>query len=516
MMRAANRTIILTAIVTLLAGCASVNFDHPKTESYVLEDTSDTYLSSQLSDATVDKPAGQSGFYPLPDGVDAFAARLLLIDRAEISIDVQYYLIKTDLVGSTFVHALLRAADRGVRVRLLLDDIMTADYDAGMAALDSHPNFEVRVFNPFNRGAAGRSLGALGSFSRINRRMHNKSVTVDNRITIIGGRNMANYYFGAEETKKYGDLDVVGIGPVVKDVSAMFDEYWNHRVSLPVQAVAKPPEDLPAELARVRADLDQAADEVSDSVYAKVVEERYYDYLHTDDSIFEWAPYEFVYDSPDKSDKSMAEDAASITTALIESLQKAKSEVVIVSPYFVPRKTGVEGFSALQNSGVDVTVITNSLAANNQFTVHAGYAPSRKSLLQSGIKLYEVRPDADIAGAEFVAYSGAKSTLHTKAYIVDRKSVFIGSFNFDPRSANINTEMGVIIHDPKLGESFAQSLEAALPDKTYEVFLNEKNQVRWRTMIDGQQVIFDKEPETSWGDRFKVGFVRILPVRGQL
>jgi len=393
---------------------------------------------------------------------------------------------------------------------------MTADYDAGMAALDSHPNFEMRIFNPFNRGAAGRTLGALGSFSRINRRMHNKSLTVDNQMTIIGGRNIADQYCGAKESKKYGDLDVMGIGPVVNEVSTMFDSYWNHHSALPVQAVAKPLQDPAAELARVRAALDLADDEIVDSIYAKVLEERYYEYLHTDDSILEWAPYELVYDSPDKSEKPKAKDALSITTSLIKSLQSDENEVIILSPYFVPRKSGIESLSAMQDSGVNVTIITNSLAANNQFMVHAGYGPSRKPLLKNDIKLYEVRPDAHIAGAEFVAYSGATATLHTKAYIVDRKSVFIGSFNFDPRSININTELGVIIHDPKLAQLFAESLETKLPTETYEIFLNEKEQLRWRAYNDGQEVIFDKEPETTWGDRFKVGFVRILPIRGQL
>ena len=511
-----NRFRIAIVLVATFAGCASIDFDYLKTASFVLPDTQDTYLGVHLADVVDGKPSDQSGFYPLPDGIDALAARLLLINRAEVSVDVQYYLIKTDMVGNAFVHALLRAADRGVRVRLLLDDIMTAGYDAGMAALDSHPNFEMRVFNPFNRGAAGRTLGALGSFSRINRRMHNKSVTVDNQMTIIGGRNMANYYFGAEETKKYGDLDVIGIGPVVNEVSIMFDEYWNHHSSLPVQAVAKPLQDPEAELARVRAALQKNRDEVEDSVYARVVEERYYKYVHSDDSIFEWAPYEFVYDSPDKVEKSKADSAPSITTGLAAALRSAEEEVIIISPYFVPRKSGVKSLSELQKRGIDVTVITNSLAANNQFAVHAGYAPARKPLLQDGVKLYEMRPDADISGAEFVAFSGARATLHTKAFIVDRKSTFIGSFNFDPRSININTEMGVIIHDPKLSILYAEAIDAALPNKTYEVFLNEDGKLRWRTFEGGQELVVEKEPETTWGDRFKVGFVRILPVRGQL
>lgn len=515
-MTATNKIVFLAAVTAWLAGCASVDFDYPKTASTALSDTHDTYLGVHVADVIDGKPADQSGFYPLSDGVDAFAARLLLIDRAERSIDVQYYLIKSDLVGNTFVHALLRAADRGVRVRLLLDDIMTKGHDAGMAALDAHPNFEMRVFNPFSRGTAGRTLGALGSFSRINRRMHNKSVTVDNQMTIIGGRNMANYYFGAEEAKKYGDLDVIGVGPVVNEVSTMFDEYWNHHSSLPVQAVAEPLDDPAAELARVRVALDKADDEIANSVYAKVVEERYYGYVHSDDSIFEWAPYELVYDSPDKSEKSKAATAPSITTGLVKSLASAEDEVVIISPYFVPRQSGVESISRLQESGVDVTIITNSLAANNQFTVHAGYAPSRKPLLEKGVKIYEFRPDADVEGAEFIAYSGARATLHTKAFVVDRKSVFIGSFNFDPRSININTEMGVIIHDPKLAQLFSDGINVALANETYEVFLNDENKLRWRGNRNGEDVIFEKEPETTWGDRFKVGFVRILPIRGQL
>ena len=500
----------------VLAGCTSIDFDYPKTESFVDRDTGDTYLGVHLADVVADQPENYSGFYPLPDGIDALAARLLLIERAERTIDIQYYLIKTDLVGNAFVYALLRAADRGVRVRLLLDDIMTSGYDVGMEALDSHPNLQVRVFNPFNRGAAGRSLGALGSFSRINRRMHNKSVTVDNQLTIIGGRNMANYYFGAEEEKKYGDLDVIGVGPIVDEVSGMFDEYWNHHSALPVQAVAKPLDDPTAELERVRGALEQANADIADSKYAKVVEERLYEYVHNDDSIFDWAPYDFVYDSPDKIEKSKADSAPSITTGLAESLRSAEEEVIIISPYFVPRKSGVETISAVQQRGIDVTIITNSLAANNQFAVHAGYAPSRKPLLENGVKLYEMRPDADISGAEFIAYSGAKATLHTKAFVVDRKSVFIGSFNFDPRSININTEMGVIIHDPDLAVLFANGIQNVLPNETYEVFLNEDGKVRWRSFRSGEEEIYEKEPETTWGDRFKVGFVRILPIRSQL
>jgi putative cardiolipin synthase len=515
-MRGISEFGFFTIALASLAGCASIDYDYPKTASYFIENTERTALAQQKTAASPDYPEDQSGFFPMDNGIDALAARLLLAERAEVSIDVQYYLIKDDIVGKTFILSLLRAADRGVRVRLLLDDMFTSGYDVGMAALHSHPNFEIRIFNPFHRGFAGRAGSAITGLSRINRRMHNKSFTIDNTITLIGGRNIADEYFGAREDSAFGDLDVLARGPVVQEVSEMFDLYWNHETALPTPAFVKELDDPEAELNALRDRLNAANDEVRTSKYAGAVREQFYEYVAEDESIFKWAPYQLVYDSPDKGIKSKAEEAASITTGLVASLKSAKKEVVIVSPYFVPLKSGIEGLSELQASGVDVTIITNSLAANNQFTVHSGYKPSRKPLLENGVKIYEVRPDAHVSGTEFVDASGAKATLHTKAFIVDREQVFIGSFNFDPRSANINTELGVIIHDPDLGQYYVERLNAAYNEFAYEVFLNEDGKVRWRAYEDGQEVILKKEPETSWWDRFKVGFVGILPMKSQL
>ena len=513
-MRCSLNRFCLIAVVAALGGCATVDFDHPKPASRALTDTGDTYLGKKLG-GLQEQHSGEAGFHPLSNGIDALAARLLLAERAERSIDVQYYLIKKDIVGPTFINALLRAADRGVRVRLLLDDIFTGGYDAGMAGLDSHPNFEIRIFNPFARRSA-RFMDGITSFSRINRRMHNKSFTVDNRITIIGGRNIADEYFGAREDAKFGDLDVVGIGPVVNDVSNMFDSYWNHERAAPIAAFARMPDDPAAELERVRTELEQAQEQVRTSKYADAVRDQLLEYVETDASAIVWAPYTLVVDSPDKAFKKKAKEAASITTPLRESLLSATTEAIIISPYFVPRKTGVEAISELQRNGINVTIITNSLAANNQSSVHAGYAPSRKPLLKSGVRILEVRADADVPGSEIVAASGAKATLHTKAFIVDRREVFIGSFNFDPRSANINTELGVIIRSPELADHFADLVEAALAKQTWEVFLNEKGKLRWRGLENGQEVILDKEPQTTWSQRFAAGFMRLLPIRSQL
>ena len=515
-MKCAIRTLLLVLLSAAVGACSSIDYDYPREPSYQLVDTGHTALGRAQADAELDFPPEQAGFYPMVDGIDALATRLLLARYAEASIDVQYYLIKNDIVGRAFVLSLLHAADRGVRVRLLLDDMFTSGYDVGMAALDAHPNFEVRIFNPFRRGAGGRFSSAVTDFSRINRRMHNKSFTVDNKLTVIGGRNIADEYFGAREDSAFDDLDVLAIGPVVRDVSDMFDLYWNHDTALPAPAFLNDLDDPDAALDSLRRQLEESVKEIENSKYADAVRERYYSYIAEDASIFTWAPYRLVYDSPDKGVKSRAAEAPSITSDLAESLRGAEKEAIIISPYFVPMKSGIEWLTSLQANGVDVTIITNSLAANNQFTVHAGYAPARKPLLQAGIRIWEVRPDSKVPGTEFIDASGAKATLHTKAFIVDRQETFIGSFNFDPRSANINTELGVIIEDPQLSTFFAERIDQVISESAYQVFLNGDGKVRWRGWNDGEEVVYDTEPETSWWTRFKAWFVRILPIESQL
>ncbi|HSN51985.1 MAG TPA: phospholipase D family protein [Woeseiaceae bacterium] len=502
----------LAALVLFsVAGCATIDYDYPRQEAYFLPDTSDTRLGKTVEPVVAAHPPDQSGFYPMNDGVDALTARLLLAQHADKSIDVQYYLIKNDIVGRVFIYNLLQAADRGVRVRLLIDDMFTSGYDVGLAALDSHPNFEIRIFNPFHRGAAGKAQSAVTGFGRINRRMHNKSFTVDNQVTIIGGRNIADEYFGVREDAKFGDLDVMAVGPVVQEVSDMFDTYWNHETALPVPAFVKALDDPEAALNELRERLARSMEEIRDSKYAEAVRVNYLQYLEPGRNLLEWAPYELVVDSPDKGIKGRAKGADSIVTPLVESISSAQRELIIISPYFVPTKSGVEGLAGLEQRGVEVIVITNSLAANNQFTVHGGYAPSRKPLLEAGVEIFEARPDADVAGTEFIDASGAKATLHTKAFVVDDKEVFIGSFNFDPRSANLNTELGVIIRDSELALIYAVLIDEALRDQAFEVFLNEDGKIRWRGYRDGEAIIYDKEPETTWGQRFAAWFARIIP-----
>jgi len=434
----------------LVSGCASVDLNYPRSEAFALSDTNDTALGKQLEPFLAGRPPEQSGFVLLADGIDALAIRLLLARRAERSIDLQYYLIKDGITSRALVAELLQAADRGVRVRVLLDDMFTSGYDRRLASLDAHPNIEIRVFNPFSRGAGGRIRSGLTDFSRVNRRMHNKSFTVDNQATVIGGRNLADEYFGARRDVSFSDLDVLGIGPVVRDASNMFDTYWNHETAIPVPAFTDMPTHPRTELDRMRESLADFREQILESPYASAVRRQAMDLDALTSDGFEWAPYSLVYDSPDKAIKGRSTTATSILTPLMQSFENAKQNVVVVSPYLVPRKTGVDAFIYMRDRGVAVTIVTNSLAANNQVAVHGGYAPSRKPLLKNGVSLYEARPDAKVRGSELVAAASATATLHTKAFLVDARVLFVGSFNFDPRSAFINTESGVIIHSSRM------------------------------------------------------------------
>ena len=509
-----TKVFTLISIFILLSGCAAVNFDYPKTESMAFQETGETYFGKRVTELSDGHP-DESGFYFLVDGVEALAARLWMMKRAERSIDVQYFLIKNDLIGYTSIGTLLEAADRGVRVRLLIDDILTKGYDTGLAALDSHPHIEVRVFNPF-AGRSIRLLDGITNFRRINRRMHNKSITVDNQITIIGGRNIAAEYFSAHKDMNFGDVDVIGVGSISRDVSFMFDTYWNHRSAVPVNAFVKIPKDPAAELERLRGRIAKAVEEIKATPYAAAFWNSVLKIIDPDAAPYTWAPYELVYDSPDKSDRKKAAEAASIVTPLAEAIGSCEEELIIVSPYFVPLKPGIEYLGALRDRGVEVTVVTNSLAATNHSIVHSGYAPSRKPLLKKGVKLYEARPDAEVKGVDRGGFGAANATLHTKGFIVDRRILFLGSFNWTPRSFAINTELGVIIDSPQIAKPMAEAIDQQLNLKTYEVILNDKGKVRWVDRSGDEEIELKKEPQTGFLRRLLVRFYGLLPIKRQL
>ena len=507
--------IVLLALLLGVGGCATVDFEYPRSESFAYTDTQDTTLGRDLGALTSANPE-TAGFYLLDDGITALGARLVLAENAERSIDLQYYLLTDDLIGRAVVRSLLRAGDRGVRVRFLLDDIQTQGYDAGLAALDAHPNIEVRIFNPF-AGRTTRVGDAVFDFKRINRRMHNKSFTVDNQITVIGGRNIAAEYFAARHDVNFADLDVLGIGPVVADVSHMFDLYWNSKGAVPVPAFARMPDDPDQALEALRDTLEVDFDALLQTPYAEAMELKLATYLEKGGPVdYLWAPYRLIYDSPDKADVEQQAEADSIMEPLAETVKGAREELIVISPYFVPLKSGIEALARLEDRGVDVIIVTNSLAANNHSIVHSGYVPARKPLLEHGVELYEYKHLATVTGVDRGGPDTPIATLHTKAFMVDQREIFIGSFNWDPRSAYINTELGVIIKSPELGETARDGLEEALRNNAYEVVLTEDGDLAWLDHAGDEVVQYDTEPDTSFWRRLGVSLMRLLPIKGQL
>ena len=502
-------------LLLILGGCATVNFDVPKDASYAVWPDNDTQLGQRAAELG-EEGADRTGFYDLGDGVDALAMRYVLAQRAERTIDAMYYVIKGDAAGSVLILALLDAADRGVRVRVLVDDAELPAYDRGITALGGHPNVEIRIFNPFARSSP-LWLNALTDFRRITRRMHNKAFVADNRVAVIGGRNIADEYFGASPEVMFADADVGCVGPLVSEVSAMFDWYWNHRLAVPVTSLAKSPEDPDAALEALRAKMQETRATLKDGPYAAALANAVQDTLGITAQEVQWRGYEFVYDSPDKGLKHRPENLDPlITPRLLEIARTTEEELIILTPYFVPRKEAMALFRELRGRDVTVRVITNSLASTNQVLVHSGYAPARKRLLGMGVELYEINPTAeDLARARDGVTAGA-GTLHGKLFIYDRKKVFVGTFNVDPRSAYINTEMGVLIHDAARATDWTTEILDALPAQTYRVSMNDKAALRWTTEVDGEVVVYKREPETGFWKRFRVNLLRLLPIKDQL
>ena len=504
----------LLCVVALASACTTVDFEAEKTPSYALKNTEDTFLAQQAAKMEP-HPADQSGFHLITDSIEALAVRLLLAERAERSLDVQYYMIKNDIIGRVFFSSLVRAADRGVKVRLLIDDITTGGMDKGLTAVSDHPNVELRLFNPF----ANRGLRALDvwDLQRLNRRMHNKSFTVDGQYTVIGGRNISTEYFAYNNDYNFADLDTLAVGPVVSDTADMFDSYWNHRKAIPFEQLSRQKPDNGARMDALRAALEENNQAIRESPYADAVRASFDQYIKNDGSWFIWAPYQLVYDSPDKVIASKADDAVKITDSLLHTVLGAEKSLLVISPYFVPLKSGIVGLSELQDSGVQIDIVTNSLASSDHILVHGGYAPSRKPLLEHGVRFFEIREDLEISGTKAAKTKTSNSSLHTKAFIVDRRYFFMGSFNWDPRSAKLNTELGIIIDSEFIASKSAKAIYNAAPRNAYEVFLNEKKQLRWRTHDDdGAEILFTKEPHTSYWKRLRANLGRLLPIKSQL
>jgi len=486
-------------------------FDLPeRSDSFKLTDTGDTVLGS-IVEAWISANAGPCGVFRLQLGIDALCLRLGLIDKAERSIDIQSYLIRDDLSGNLIALKLIEAANRGVRVRLLMDDALTEPIDAGLRSLNDHINIEVRVFNPFPRRRS-RLISFIANFNILNRRMHNKSFTVDNQVTIVGGRNLADEYYQTSVEFEFLDEDIAAIGPVVDDVSDGFDEYWNTKEAIPVSVFDKylPHQPLNETIAAGHRHIETHRD----SPVIRGLNEHLVRELVEGDLPWVSAKTELVLDHPDRVRGLVRRQIGDVTERLMQMVSAAQEEVVVVSPYFVPQRDGVDFFGALAKKGVRVVILTNSLASTNHSSVHAVYARYRKPLLREGVELYELRPIEE--GSTVGDADPARLTLHSKVAIVDRLAAFVGSFNLDPRSLYINTELGMVVESGEIAESMASSGLESLKTVAYRLTLNRRGRLNWHYTSDGRELIAAKDPDTSFWRRLLTRLMGLLPIEGQM
>jgi putative cardiolipin synthase len=497
---------------SLLAGCASLPSLEGRGESHALTDTSATRLGRAVAPDVAAHP-GKAGIHAMPAAADAFAARVLLAAAAEKSLDVQYYIWHSDQTGYLLYEAMWRAAERGVRVRILLDDANTKGLDETLAALDAHPNIEVRLYNPLMQRDA-RLMNFVTDFERVNRRMHNKSFTADNQATIVGGRNVGNEYFGAGEEAEFSDLDVIAIGPVVREVSTEFDLYWNSASAYPAASIiGKAAPDaaakLEAKFAEVRADSESVT-------YIRALREtQLVQDLLARQLPLEWANAEVVRDDPAKTLDTTARTDVLLLSELLPTIGQPRTSFDLVSPYFVPGDGGTAALAKLAQSGVKVRVLTNSLAVTDVPPVHAGYAKRRCDLLHAGVKLYEFKPTGAEPKTETKSKTGSSSggQLHAKTFAVDREKIFVGSFNFDQRSAHLNTEMGLVIESPVLAGRLATEFDTKIPMLAYEAVIGEDGTCpEWVERTPAGEARYTVEPGTTAGQRAGVQVLEMLPI----
>jgi cardiolipin synthase C len=513
--------ILITVIgVFLINGCATLPEHVDKPSSYAFTDTNSTLLGTIRRDEMKAHP-GQSGFLLLGDGHDAFVARALLANFAERSIDVQYYLYHSDLVARLFSYQLLKAADRGVRVRLLVDDMDIEDRDLRVAEMDSHPNLEVRIFNPFSR-KTGRTSQFVTRMGTVTRRMHNKSFTVDNQVTILGGRNMGNEYFEADPDLAFSDLDVVAIGPAAKEVSTAFDLYWNSELAYPASVLTSETPS-PEEIKQMRKKLSEYVADQADSEYLKALRDSdLANAIRGHNVHFQWGKAVVLYDQPEKLTHDFDETEYHLAPKITPYFKAVQEELIIFSPYFVPGKKGTAFLAQLSRRGVRVRILTNSLASNDVGIVHAGYSKYRKDLLRAGIELYELNKKLTRKQRKDKKGKGgsSKASLHAKSFVFDRQKVFIGSLNLDPRAVLHNTEIGVVLESTKIATGMSDWFDQNIEKIAFRLELmkneNGTEQLLWHGVVDGKRHTFDVDPYTGFWRRFGIGFMSILPIESQL
>ncbi len=514
------RAMALTLSV-LLGGCGSLPDNTGRVASHSFDDTSTTSLGRAASVQFGEEP-GVSGFLMLDQGLDAFVARVALARTAERSIDAQYYLLHNDLTGHLFLRELIAAAERGVRVRLLVDDMDLAGRDGGAIALNAVPNFEVRIFNPFERNA-NRTAQFITRFGSVTRRMHNKLFIADGQAVVLGGRNIGDEYFEANPALAFGDLDVMGLGPVAQHASKAFDAYWNHELAYPASTLVDAAADAD-DVARMKRNLEAFISdqgEERDAYYEAMQTSTLAGKLKAGKLSLTPGRAELVVDNPDKliSDRSKSE--LRLGQSLAPYFRELEDSLIIFSPYFVPGREGTDFLKALAERGVRVRILTNSLASTDVPVVHVGYVRYRRELLQAGVELFEMDQKYDAKRRSWNYFTGSsKASLHAKSFVLDNKRVFVGSLNLDPRSLIENSEVGVVIESPDIAQNMSAWFEREVKRIAFHVSLEEGEdgveRLIWESEGDEGVVRFDVDPYTCVWQRMGVGVLRLLPIDSQL
>jgi putative cardiolipin synthase len=505
-------------VAILVIGCVPLRSDYVKRESTALPAATDT-SSARYIQSELERHPEQSGFRLLANNTSALMSRVTLADHAEHSIDLQYFIFENDATGRLVAQRLLAAADRGVRVRVLLDDFELSDEYDLFDAMNAHENVEVRVFNPFRTRAPPMPIKAIElllEWRRLNRRMHNKSFIVDNDVAIVGGRNIGNDYFDAGSSSNFRDLDVIAIGPVVADASRSFDDYWNSDAAFPITAFGKK-RDPQRDLSRVRDALAHDARQFAQTDYAQAALEKLSGATADARGAWFWGSAVLIADQPEKAN-GKEERALRIVPRIKTFIGDAQSEVQLISPYFVPGDSGTSLLTELAQRGVAVKVLTNSLATTDRPSAHSGYVHYRRKLLEGGVQLYELKPARRATESPTTGETNSSLTLHAKAVVVDRRLAFIGSMNMDQRSRVLNTEMGVIVDCPELARTIAEFFDRATqPDDAYRVELQESSHnMIWTANEDGASKTYHFEPQANPERRLKVMLLRWLPIEGLL
>jgi len=496
--------LVLGLAGALLAGCGTLPTNVGKTDSSALPADAASPLVKIA--ATSIPSAEQTGVRLLPLGAYSLDTRLQLAQRATSTLDVQYYVLEDDPTGRLLMKALRDASVRGVRVRLLVDDLYTTHSDPLLRGLASFPNFEVRLFNPFccNRsGSVGaRYTASIFDFGRLNHRMHNKLFIADGVMAVAGGRNIADEYFLRAMDANFVDMDAFVMGAVVRSMSAIFDRYWNSEVVYPIEAVGEPLGDRPARarafdtlLASLPPSPPPNPPETDVLGYGPLAEE-----LDAGQIGLVWGIARAFSDPPEKL-LAMSPKVAfemSVTNDVMMQVWQAKSDLVLTSPYMIPGEMGMQSFRNLERDKVKVTVVTNSLAATDEPLVHNGYSRYRTRMLQAGVDLYELSPTRTQQTKRLGMFGTSLGRLHAKTAVIDRKTIFIGSMNLDPRSASTNTEFGMFIESPALAKELLRVINISKLDSAYRLRLDAAGDLQWLTVEDDKEVVLDVEPESSF------------------